>query len=378
MAVGSESLGDVLIVDDTPANLQLLTSMLKQGGYKARPVTSGALALRAAAAQLPDLILLDIHMPEMDGYEVCRRLKQDGRLRDVPVLFISASSEPVDKVQAFGVGAVDFVTKPFDMHEVQARIETHVRLRRARVELEQQHRTVAESYERLRASEALRDTLSHMIAHDMRSPLTGLLGSLGLLRMELGDKLDAESASDLERSLDAVQQLVRMLDDLLDVSRLEAGKLPIERSLWEVGTVCRAALQSLGAHARERRLDLSGVAPGTMAFGDEALMRRVLMNLLHNAFKFTSSGGAVAVRVERASDAIRIAVSDDGPGVPVEAREAIFEKFGQARLGPRERAHASGLGLTFCKMVLEAHGGSIGVEDAPGRGSTFWLRLPPG
>src|SRR5689334_19044647 len=137
--MGGAPQGDVLVVDDTPANLQLLSGMLKERGYQVRPVPSGALALRAAESQTPDAILLDVTMPEMDGYEVCRRLKQNPQLRDVPVLFISALSEPLDKVRAFQVGGVDYVTKPFQIDEVQARIDTHVRLRRMRLELEEKN-----------------------------------------------------------------------------------------------------------------------------------------------------------------------------------------------------------------------------------------------
>ena len=168
-----EDVPNVIVVDDTPANLQLLTGMLKERGYKVRPVPSGKLALQAAKNDPPDLILLDIMMPEMDGYEVCERLKADEKLREIPVIFISALNETMDKVRAFGVGGVDYVTKPFQFEEVDARVRTHL-------ELQRQRRKLKENYEQLRRLEELRDNLVHMIVHDLRNPLTGISGFLDL------------------------------------------------------------------------------------------------------------------------------------------------------------------------------------------------------
>ena len=254
-----EAEGEVLVVDDTPANLQLLAGMLKERGFAVRAVPSGALALRAAEAQPPDAILLDINMPELDGYEVCRRLKQSPRLRDVPVLFISALSEPLDKVKAFELGGVDYVTKPFEISEVHARVATHVRLRRMQLELEQRNRAVEAAYQQLRELEQLRDTLTHMIAHDMRSPLTGILAALDFLSTDTRSQITAESEQDLQLGMDSVRDLIRMINDLLDVSRMEASQLPVERSQCDVGELARRALDTLGARTRNRSIELLGL-----------------------------------------------------------------------------------------------------------------------
>src|SRR3989339_730306 len=162
---------DILVVDDTPANLQLLTGMLKERGYRVRPVPSGKLAIQAARSQTPDLILLDVNMPEMNGYEVCEQFKADAALREIPVLFISALGETMDKMKAFAVGGVDYVTKPFQFEEVDARVQTHLKLRRLQIEQERQNRQLRESYDQLKKLEELQDNLTHMIIHDMRSPL---------------------------------------------------------------------------------------------------------------------------------------------------------------------------------------------------------------
>lgn len=160
----------ILVVDDTPANLQVLSGMLKEQGYEVRPVPSGRLALRAAASEPPDLILLGILMPDMDGYEVGRSLKANEALRDIPVIFISALSDTADKLKAFAHGGLDYVTKPFQFEEVQARVSAHLNLRRLRLEAPRHHRELEQSYEQLRQLEVMRDSLTHMIVHDLRPP----------------------------------------------------------------------------------------------------------------------------------------------------------------------------------------------------------------
>ena len=369
--------GEVLVVDDTPANLQLLASMLKERGYGVRAVPSGALALRAAEAQLPDAILLDINMPEMNGYEVCRRLKLDARLRDVPVLFISALSEPLDKVEAFAVGGDDYVTKPFELEEVNARVAAHVRLRRMQLELEQRNRTIEQAYERLRQLEQLRDTLTHMIAHDMRSPLTGILAALDFLQSDTASQITAESREDLQLGVDSVRELIRMINDLLDVSRMEASELPLERARCNVDELARRALESLGARTRNRSIELLGLGELPALDCDPELIRRVLVNLLDNAIKYTPASEVVRIRATQDGGTARIEVADNGPGIPQDSKGLIFEKFGVIKQPLPSRLHSTGLGLAFCRLAVEAHGGAIGVDSGPlGQGSTFWFTLP--
>jgi signal transduction histidine kinase len=355
----------ILVVDDTPANLRLLTTMLRDGGYKVRPVPSGEMALRVVEAKAPDLILLDINMPEMDGYEVCRRLKTDPRWRDIPVLFISALTDTADKIRAFQAGGVDYVGKPFQFEEVDARVRTHLELRRKSLALE-------ENLARLQEMERLRDTLTHMIAHDMRSPLLALQMSVDLL----GDSIphgDAEAALLLSTAKRGAAQVVEMVSQMIDVSRLESGKLELKREPADLAAIARESLATLRPLAAERTLLLEAPA-AVPAEVDQDLLRRVAVNLIANAIKFTVPAGTIIVTVHLADGRPRLAVTDDGPGIPPEQHECIFEKFGQTEAGARRGG--SGLGLTFCKMVIEAHGGTIGLDSALGRGTTFWFTLP--
>jgi signal transduction histidine kinase len=353
---------DILVVDDTPANLQLLVGMLQEIGYRVRPVTSGALALKAVRAALPDLILLDITMPEMDGYEVCRRLKADPATAEVPVLFISALSDTDDKLRAFDAGGLDYVSKPFQLGEVAARVSTHLRMRRHERELKA-------SLERQRELEQLRDSLTHMIAHDMRSPLLTVN-----LCMEMVRKTVAPADADLiDQAQIAVRVLVNMITEMLDVSRMESGAMVLNIEPVDLPVLVREVLDTLQQQAGEISLKLeTGDVPPVPA--DRELIRRVTTNLVGNALKFAPLRSNVVVRVCGEKAGARIEVEDNGPGIAPEDQQRIFEKFGQLGLG--RKLGGSGLGLTFAKMAVDAHGGNMGIVSSLGRGSTFWFTLP--
>jgi signal transduction histidine kinase len=364
-----EDVPNVIVVDDTPANLQLLTGMLKERGYKVRPVPSGKLALQAAKNDPPDLILLDIMMPEMDGYEVCERLKADEKLREIPVIFISALNETMDKVRAFGVGGVDYVTKPFQFEEVNARVSTHLKLQRQRRELK-------ENYDQLRRLEKLRDNLVHMIVHDLRSPLTGISGFLDLA-LELEKETLTENGLDyLQTAKRSTTAVIDMVSAVLDVSKMEAGEMKlhlVECDLVRIAADLMSGMQSL-KEAREMILNAPPVPVTVVA--DKDLILRVIQNLLGNALKFTPSDGWIRLGIEPDENRVCVRVWDNGLGIPAEYRERIFEKFGQVEARANRQKHSTGLGLTFCKLAVEAHGGSVGVESEIGKGSTFWFVLP--
>ena len=235
----------VLIVDDTIDTLRLLSDLLSEQGYDVRAVTNGRQALQAVERDPPDLILLDVGLPEMDGYEVCRQLRASERSQDVPVIFITALADTADKVRAFEAGGVDYVTKPFQVEEVLARVKAHVALRRAQAGL-------ADSFARLRALEQLRDDMVHLVIHDMRSPLASLLMDLRFLTGSAG-ALSEDGRAALQSALNAVREMTAMASDVLDVSRLEACSMPIERAVWDLTQMARdvcSALEPLASSAR--------------------------------------------------------------------------------------------------------------------------------
>lgn len=364
---------DILVVDDTQANLQLLSGMLKERGYKVRPVPTGALALQAAKSSPPDLILLDINMPELDGYEVCAQLKRDERTRDVPVIFISALNETIDKVLAFGMGGVDYITKPFQFEEVDARVAAHLKLRRLQTDLETRNHELLLSNIELRRLQELRDNLTHMIVHDLRSPLTGVLGAFELIEME-ANHLSPPCGQMVNMGQEALRQMLSMINSLLDVSKIEAGELQPLHSACDLVALAHKAVHVLSSMRGNRRVTVEAESEPMIAQVDQDLILRVLQNLLGNAFKFTGQNGEVKIRFVRDGGHVRVSVTDDGPGIPPEHHQRIFEKFGQVK-SDRPRV-GTGLGLTFCRLAVEAHGGQIGVTSEVGKGSTFWFDLP--
>lgn len=370
-------LADILVVDDTPANLYVLSEMLKAEGYRVRPVPGGRLALQAAEKEPPDLILLDIMMPEMDGFEVLARLRETPRLSTIPVIFISALDDLAHKVRGLKTGAADYVSKPFEREEVLARIDTHLRIRRLQTELVERNQALEESHRELRKLESLRDDLTHMIVHDMRSPLLGIRGGLELLRLQEGAHLGHASLELLTLAERSVMKLVEMASSILDVSRMEENAMPVSRTQSDLSEIAREAFSEVQAQSRERHFSAELPEPGPSVAGDRDLLLRVFLNLLQNAVKHTRrDSGSIEVCVTSTAGVVRAEVRDNGHGIPAALKDGIFDKFAQVTNGGARARYSTGLGLTFCKMAIEAHGGKIGVYDRAGGGSIFWFELP--
>ncbi len=371
--VADDYAADILIVDDTPANLELLSGMLKGSGYRVRPVPNGRLALMAAANQVPDLVLLDINMPEMDGFEVCRRFKADSRLQGVPIIFISALSDTQDKVKAFQAGGVDYVTKPFQFEEVEARVVNHVKLRRLQRETEEQNRALEASYARLKELEGMRDSLTHMIVHDMRSPLTSVNCFLEVVKMKSVGLLDEKTIGYLEKVDSQVSAVVTMVNDVLDISRLEGGQMPVEIEDVVIGDLLREVKD--GAGLESQRVVIREELFQQRVKADGKVVKRVLSNILGNALKFTPKPESVEVYLTDADDELVVNIQDRGPGIPEAYRTKVFEKFFQTDDGKKRKEFTSGLGLAFCKLAMDAHGQAIAVDSEEGRGSRFFFSL---
>jgi two-component system, sensor histidine kinase and response regulator len=368
---------DILVVDDAPANLQLLFGMLKDRKYRVRPVASGRTALQAAKAQPPDIVLLDVNMPEMNGYEVCKALKQDETLRSVPVIFISALTEPFDKLQAFSAGGVDYITKPFHLDEVRVRIETHLALRQLRGTLEEQNRDLAAANERLRALEETRNVLQSAIVHDLKSPLAALLSSAEYLLSS--DAVEGEVREVLEEMLWSSHGVHRIILNMLDITRTEDVELTARRRLVLLGEIVQRAQTAacLTMRMTGHRLTVENDAEQEVEV-DPDLVTRVIENLLDNSLKYSPRGSEVRLRA-RADEGrgCTLELSDNGRGIPPDQRERIFERY--ARLDRELEVHSRtsrGLGLAFCKMAVHAHGGEIWVEDNVPRGALFRARIP--
>ena len=362
--------GRILVVDDEEMNRRLLRDILESQGYQVTLAEDGQQALDMVFAAPPDVVLLDIMMPKVDGYEVCKQLRQDARTAHLPIQIITALKDHAEMLKGIRAGANDFLTKPIDAEEIRLRVKNAVLAKHL-------YDKVQEALVKLRELELLRDNLTNMIVHDMRSPLTVISGSFEIIMQEQ-DRLSPPQNEFAAMGQDSCRQLIEMVTSLLDVGRLEAGEMPLSRVACDIREIARTAVEAVAVLGRERKLTLRVTGESANAHVDRDITQRVFVNLLGNAIKFSPDDGCIEIEISSTGQAVRVAVTDQGPGIPPEYHQRIFDKFGQVEARKKHKKYSTGLGLTFCKLAVEAHGGQIGVESAVGAGSTFWFSLPIG
>ncbi len=380
----------ILVVDDTLDSLRLLLSMLEEEGYEPRGAPSGPIALQAARTQSPDLILLDINMPEMSGFEVCRALKADAQTRDIPVLFLSAADAVMDKVKAFDVGGVDYITKPFRVEEVLARVETHLSLSRLQQALQQANEELARKNSQIEAQarrlqeiDTLKSRFFINLSHEFRSPLTLILGRLHDLQRGYYGPQSPDGLMQLAYTVADTQGLDYLIQQILDLSKIDAGVMTLQAQPCDLTALLQTLALAFASLAERRkinlRLDFSDEP--VVLLGDADALVKVFTNLLSNAFKFTLSGGQITIQLEALpnqgdGNEVRVTVQDNGPGIAAEDLPHIFERFYRvgSNIGPMPQG--TGIGLALSKELIERHEGRLTVESTPGRGSLFRVSLP--
>ncbi|HZO18955.1 MAG TPA: ATP-binding protein [Gemmatimonadaceae bacterium] len=371
----------ILVADDVPANVELLCDQLATLGYRVETAIDGPSAVEACFTKKPDLCILDVSMPagslgvddRSTGFEVCRRIKRDPRTARIPVIFVTALNDTTDRVKAIEAGGDDFLTKPHNRQILGARLRSLLRLKFATDALE-------ESYRKLRELEKVRDDLMKMIVHDLKSPLTSVLAAL---EMVLDGDFGAVSDQQRRALGDAeakAEDLLALIEDLLEVARIEEASIQLD-----VEAIAPAALLTEVLHEWDMRLaqeeavatlDVADDAP--VFHADKGLIKRVFSNLIQNALTHSPRSVTIDLRArhDAATDGVIFTVGDNGPGIPKEYHEIIFRKFEQAKTPSAPRVRSSGLGLAFCKLAVEAHGGRIWVQSAEGQGSQFHFTLP--
>jgi len=374
----SASAAMILVVDDNAGNRDLLSERLGRQGYAVTMAANGRAALEVVRAGVFDLVLLDIMMPEMDGYTVLQQLKADEGLRHIPVIMISALDELDSVVRCIELGADDYLPKPFEPTLLKARIGSCLEKKAARDREMSLYTELQRNHKRLQELETLRDDLTNMIIHDLRTPLSSVI--LGMQTLQGVGELDDMQREMVEIAISGGHALLGMINDLLDVEKLESGSMQLESDVISFAELAASAVRQVSTLAEGKGLSLACNVVGQLPLlrGDEGKLRRVLVNLLGNAIKFTPSGGTVTVSA-RSPDGGRsteFSVQDTGEGIPAESFDRIFEKFGQVETRRGGRTMSTGLGLTFCKLAVEAHGGHIRVESEPGKGSTFAITIP--
>lgn len=358
----------ILVVDDEAKNRELLAILLESEGYEVLHAASGLEALKSVADVPPDVILLDVMMPDMDGIEVCEKLKADNETLHIPVIMVTALIEREYRLKCIRAGARDFLNKPIDPQDVLLRVGNAVTSKKMHDELE-------ENYLKLKRLEELRDTLTQMIVHDLKSPLTAVHGSLQLLDIHQPD-LNDSAKCDLEQAYNGARRLIDMINNLLDISHLESGEMKLSKAECGIGDVVNKSVESIRYVIDDKEIKLNVAVIEKSLSLDSSLIRRVIDNYISNAIKFSPQGGNVNICSCESDGFIRIEVIDEGPGLDPKYHHVIFDKFKQAELRLEGEGRSVGLGLAFCKLAVEAHGGEVGIESEPGKGSTFWFTLP--
>jgi len=371
----------ILIVDDEERNIRLLKAMLMFQKYNLLEASQGEDALHLVSETPPDMILLDVMMPQMDGFEVCRRLKENEKTKVIPIIMVTALSEKQHRIKAMEVGADDFISKPVDYTELTIRVSSLLRIKSYQDELVHHLETIAAKNAKLEELERIRDGLVHMIIHDLRNPLTAISAYLQLAIMD-SESLSEKNRDRMERCFHFCQELELMIQNLLNISKMEEGKMELNKEITSLPDLISETLKRFTPFVEERQVSLSfsGSNNPPHILIDRSIIKRVITILVDNAIRYTPKGGTIQVGIKAVPDkgALCLTVKDSGDGIPAEYHEKIFDKFEQVKLKKEgERAGSSGLGLTFCKMAVEAHGGKIWAEsEGLGKGAVFQTLLP--
>lgn len=349
----------LLIVDDQSENFKVIEVLLSREPYELSYAPSGKAALEYLQFNAPDVILMDVMMPEMDGYTLARKIKDHSEWQHIPVIAITALSDSEDLERCLAAGADDFISKPVDGVELRARVRAMLRIRR--------------QYERLHYLVDLQDDLAHMMVHDLRSPLTSIAMSTSVLDRVVQEPLPQKQ---VKRILASINRLQCMIDSVLMLGKLKSDRMALRLQNLDVALMLQEAIEDFQLFAKQRSIEIITELPeiSTPVLADNLLVRRVLDNLLSNAIKFSNQQSTITVRVSYPQQKrLRIDVIDQGPGVSPELQERLFQKFEVDNLVTGVKQ--TGLGLAFCKMAIEAHSGKIFVQTNEPKGSIFTLEI---
>lgn len=362
----------IFLIDDVLQNLQVLSETLRQEGFRISGASSGAAALRILKQLKPDLILCDIIMPDMDGYEVARQLKANPETRDIPLIFLTACTESEDIVKGFAIGAVDYITKPFNNAELIARVRTHLELKQARDVLQ-------ENAQRLSALNQEKDQILSIAAHDLKNPLASIMLMAEMIQLRQGH-LEAEKVLEYASQIyEDAERMLLIITNLLDINRLESGRIqpqiqpwPLQEILTRLQRAYQPVAEKKGVYLRWSETKAEGIQIQT----DPLLLFQLLDNLLSNALKFTEAGKEVSVHWQVNADQVCFTIQDQGPGFTAVDQAHMYQKFARLSARPTAGENSTGLGLAIVRCLADMLEVTLDFHTELGKGSRFTVYVP--
>tara|TARA_R110001583_G_scaffold82151_6_gene218305 strand:+ start:582 stop:1685 length:1104 start_codon:yes stop_codon:yes gene_type:complete len=356
----------ILIVDDNPNNLKVVGGVLKGEGYDFRMAKSGHLALKILEKTKPDLILLDIQMPEMDGFETCKRIKENSEDASIPIIFLTANTDSESISKAFKSGGLDYVTKPFNSEELLARIKTHIKLKRQADELILQNAT--------------KDKFFSIISHDLKNPLGNVIGFSDLLKEDYENNEFANMGKFIGYINESANFTLEILHNLLEWARIQRGSLKSIKNTFDLGTLLKSNIGGHLPQASAKNIFIeSNIEENLITVADEKMISTVIRNLISNAIKFTPNGGSIFVSSKKKmindNRVIETEIKDTGVGISEENLKKLFNIEGNYNSKGTNNESGTGLGLILCKEFISENNGSIRVESVQDIGSSFIFDL---
>lgn len=353
----------ILIVDDNPKNIQVAASTIQEKGYQMAFATNGPDALETIQSDTFDLILLDIMMPDMDGYDVCKKLKSDPKTIDIPVIFLTAKTEPESIVKGFETGAVDYICKPFNTSELLARVNTHLELKQAR--------------DKLKEINASKDKFFSIIAHDLKGAFNGLLGVTDILK-DYGDTMDTDKIIHYSHDLnDTIKNTYQLFENLLQWARMQKETIDYQPIKINVYNVISGIVVLYRQKAEQKKINLTfSAAEDLQIFADSQMFQTIMRNFVSNALKFTYEDGSIHIDAKKKKKNIIISVSDTGRGIKKKNIPGLFDIASKTKEMGTAGETGTGLGLILCREFIEKNFGKIWVESKENKGSCFYLSLP--
>lgn len=360
----------ILVIDDSPLDRKVIAKVLERQDFQVFTAASGEEGIRMIPEVQPDLVLLDIMMEGMDGLETCKKLKEMPECANVAIIFMTGKTDSDTILQAFSEGASDYITKPYRIKEAMARIETHLKVR----SLLQQHQNFIKA---LTQANTEKSKFLGIASHDLKNPLVSINGLAHFLASGKFGNLSSTQAEMASSIYEASEAMLALVNDLFDVALIETGQLSVEIDEVDLHSLVRTSINLYRVTAEKKGIEIDFVKreiPDKVRC-DKRQVRRVMDNLLSNAIKFSESGTKITVILESDHNWVFFRVADQGPGIPEDEFDILFESFGKTSVKPTGGESSTGLGLNICKKVMLAHGGDIFAENLPEQGAQFSVQL---